>query len=85
MTDTMADMLEPPPTTEREYTATAKGGRLVYWLMVAGPRTYHEIACELECSERHAYRVVNKVALSVPIAQDEHGRVMVMMDANDWL
>ncbi len=71
--------------TEREYTATGKGGLLVYWLIVAGPRHYWEIARKLECSPRHAYRVVAKVALSVPITQDEKGRVMVMMNGADWL
>ncbi len=73
------------PTSERELVATAKGFRLAYLLLLRGPMTYDQIADALEVSLRHVYRIVDKCSLAGPIAQDEDGRVYLMMDANDWL
>lgn len=70
--------------TERELVATAKGFRLAYLLFARGPMTISEVAAALEISERHVYRVIDKCSLAGPLAQDDEGRVALLMDMADW-
>lgn len=69
---------------EKELVATAKGFRLAYLLLIRGPMTIGQIATEMECTERHAYRIVDKCALAGPVAQDDEGRIVLAMDMADW-
>ncbi len=73
------------PVGERELVATAKGFRLAYLLLLRGPMTHEQIAAELEITLRHVYRIIAKCELAGPLAQDENGRVYLMMNAADWL
>lgn len=76
--------MECRPEGERELVATARGFRLAYLLLLRGPLTVAQIADELEITERHVYRVIEKCSLAGPLTQDEDGRVVLLMDMADW-
>jgi hypothetical protein len=67
--------------------ATAKGFRLAYVMLIrqaAGVDgiSIDQIAAELECSVRHAYKIVTKVELAAPVVRGEDKLYRVVLNGD---
>lgn len=70
---------------EREYTEAGRAGRMVYILMVTGPRSVEQLAVELGCTLRNVYYLRDSLSTSVPLTTLDDGRLALLMDMADWL
>ena len=60
-----------------EATPTERAARLTYLLMSGRTLTAKEAAEATGVSVRHAYRILDKIGLVLPIYRDEDGRYML--------
>jgi len=68
---------------EQELTATAKGCRLAYLLMVRGRLHITVAAAELGCTERHVRRVADAASLAgVPLTVED-GWIELWIEGRD--